>query len=387
MSGPHMTSLLRLAAGAGFALLALAAPAHADTQTITAHSLVLSDSLQEDTSIQPDVTLNGAVRVTMEDGLDCLTMVHGDTLVIETARCGSDSALRIEVPPGFPITLKASAGGDIKIGNIGGPLNLSVSGSGDINTGHTGLLTISSGGSSDISVGAVDGPAVLTLSGSGDVRMKSVNGPLIIKKSGSSDVAVGSVESPAVEVQNSGSGDVLLGGGTIGSLKVDINGSGDFATAATSRDAELNAHGGGDMRVGPVTGHIIRNSGGGSEIHIGTSALVGSVITDVAKAIGDDDSHRRIITFDGGNSMAEHVATLIVAGFLIYLIYRIIRRNSRTRTTARQAAASQSPPTHPGVIAVCETLARVEQRLGRVEAYVTSREFDLQQKFREMGRS
>ncbi len=388
MSTPHMGSLLRLALGACFALLALAGPALADTQTIPAHSLVLSDGLQEDTVIEPDATLNGAVRVSREDGLDCLTLVRGDTLVIDTTPCSNDSGLRIEVPPGFAVTVKATSGGDIRIGDIGGPLTLSLTGSGDVTAGRTGPFILSSGGSSDVSVGAVEGTAVLTLSGSGDVKMSSVRGPLIIRKSGSSDVAVGSIDSPSVEVENSGSGDVLLGGGTIGHLGVQINGSGDFATAATSRDADLSAHGGGDMRVGPVTGHITRSSGGGSDIRIGSSATVGAVIADVAKAIGTDrdHSHAHSITPDSDTSMAEHVASLVVVGFLIYLIYRIVRRSNRT-ITARQFAAAQAAPTHAGVVAVCETLARVEQRLGRVEAYVTSREFDLQQKFREMGRS
>jgi hypothetical protein len=33
---------------------------------------------------------------------------------------------------------------------------------------------------------------------------------------------------------------------------------------------------------------------------------------------------------------------------------------------------------------VCDALKRVEDRLGRVEGYVTSREFDLQQKFKKL---
>jgi hypothetical protein len=138
------------------------------------------------------------------------------------------------------------------------------------------------------------------------------------------------------------------------------------------------------MRVGPVEHVIQRDSGRGSTIHIGSSALVSAVIADVARAIGD--AHGATHHVNSDSSAMGHILTIGVVGFLGYLIFRIVRRSNNVPALARRA--SQAPPaaaTHAGVIALCESLARTEQRLGRVEAYVTSREFDLQQKFREMG--
>jgi len=378
-----MSSLLRLSAGALFAALALTGTARADTRTFNAKQLVLNDTLQEDTVIQPDPGLNGQVRITREDGLDCLSVVEGGALVVDTARCDGDESLHIDVPPGMALVLTANSGGDIKIGDVGGPLTLDLTGHGDVTAGRTGPLILSLVSGSDVSLGSVSGPAVLTLSGSGDVKMAGVSGALTIRSSGSGDLAIGSIEAPAVDVQGSGHGDILIGGGSIGSLNVRLNGAGDFATAASSREAMLSAHGGGDMRVGPVAHVIQRDSGGGSEIHIGSSALVSAVIADVAHAIGSSESGGHHDSVSGSSSGAEHFLMLVVVAFLGFLVFRMVRRSGGLRRPLQaQAAAS---PTHAGVVALCESLARTEQRLGRVEAYVTSREFDLQQKFREMG--
>jgi hypothetical protein len=378
-----MSSLLRLSAGALFAALACTGTAHADTRTFSAKQLVLNDTLQEDTVITPDPSLVGQVRITREDGLDCLSVVEGGALVIDTARCDSDQSLHIEVPPGMPLVLTANGGGDIKLGDVGGPLTLDLSGHGDVTAGRTGPLILSAVGGSDVSLGSVSGSAVLTLSGSGDVKMAGVSGALTIRSSGSGDLAIGSIEAPAVDVQGSGHGDILIGGGTIGSLNVRLNGSGDFATAASSREAVLSAHGGGDMRVGPVAHVIQRDSSGGSEIHIGSSELVSAVIADVAHAIGSSESGGHHDSSSESSRGAEHFFTLVVVGFLVFLIFRMVRRSGGVRRPSQAPAAAA--PTHAGVVALCESLARTEQRLGRVEAYVTSREFDLQQKFREMG--
>jgi hypothetical protein len=379
-----MSALLRLSAGALFAALALTGTARADTRTFSAKQLVLNDTLQEDTVITPDPGLTGQVRITREDGLDCLSVVESGALVIDTARCEGDQSLHIEVPPGMALVLTANGGGDIKIGDIGGPLTLDLTGSGDVTAGRTGPLILSLAGGSDVSLGSVFGPAVLTLSGGGDVKMTGVNGPLTVRSNGSGDLAIGSIDAPAVDVQGNGHGDILIGGGSIGSLGVRLNGAGDFATAASSREANLSAHGGGDMRVGPVAHIVHQDSGGGSEIHIGSSELVSAVIADVAHAIGTSENGEHHVAVshssDGG-----HILTLLVVAFMGFLIFRILLRvGGLPRKSQPPAAAS---PTHAGVVALCESLARTEQRLGRVEAYVTSREFDLQQKFREMGRS
>jgi hypothetical protein len=385
-----MSSTLRLATGALFAVLAFAGTARAETRTLPAQQLVLATGIDEDTTIEPDPTLSGAIRISRDDGLDCLTIVQGSTVSVATARCDSDDAVRIAVPPGMPLVVNATGGGDIKIGDIGGPLTLSLSSHGDVTVGRTGLLNLSIGAGSDVSLGAVSGPATLTLAGSGDVKMQSLAGPLSIKSSGSGDVAIGSITSDSVNVEASGSGDVLIGGGSIGMLTVRLNGSADFATAATSRDADLVASGGGDMRVGPVANIIRRDASGGSDIRIGSSQLVSAVIADVAHAIGNagNEPHHRSGRHDEDSGFG-HFITLLVVGFLAYVAWRMVRRAGGVPNLLRRPSQMQAnpTPTHAGVIALCDTVSRLDQRLGRVEAYVTSREFDLQQKFREMGRS
>jgi hypothetical protein len=215
-----MSSLLRLSAGALFAALALTGTARADTRTFIAKQLVLRDTLQEDTVIEPDTSLVGQVRITRDDGLDCLNIVEGGALVVDTARCDSDESLHIDVPPGMPLVLTANGGGDIKIGDIGGPLTLDLTGHGDVKAGRTGPLILTLVGGSDVSLGSVFGPSELTMSGSGDVKMTGARGPLTIRSSGSGDLAIGSIDSATVDVQGSGHGDILIGGGTIGSLSV-----------------------------------------------------------------------------------------------------------------------------------------------------------------------
>ena len=383
-----MSTLLRLSAGALFAALALAGPARADTRTVAAKQLVLNETMSGDTIVEVDSSLSGHVRISEDEGLDCLSIVEGETLVIDASRCG-DHDLRVAVPAGMPMTLSASGGGDVRIGDVEGPLTLSLNGHGDVAVGRiAGPLVVTLSGGSDVSLGAVSGPVTLSLSGSGDLKMKSLAGPLVLKKSGSGDVAIGSIAAGGVEVEDTGSGDVVLGGGSIGSLRVHLNGSSDFVTAATIRDAELSAHGGGDMRVGRVTGTVRRDASGGSEIRVGTSDTVSGIIADVADDISKSRNPSHSV--DAGTaSMIGHFLTIGIVGFLIYFIYRIVRRSGGLSVMRRQRAAPATPaaPTNPGVVALCEALARVEQRLGRVEAYVTSREFDLQQKFREMGQS
>jgi hypothetical protein len=220
--------------------------------------------------------------------------------------------------------------------------------------------------------------------------MQSLAGPLTIRSSGSGDVAIGSISAESVNVEASGSGDVLIGGGSIGMLTVRLNGSADFATAATSRNADLVASGGGDMRVGPVANVVRRDASGGSDIRIGSSQLVSTVIADVARAIGgsDSDKHHRTPSHEDSSDFG-HFITLVVMVFLAYVAWRMVRRAGGLPNLMRRPSQTQANPipTHAGVVALCETVTRLDQRLGRVEAYVTSREFDLQQKFREMGRS
>jgi hypothetical protein len=72
---------------------------------------------------------------------------------------------------------------------------------------------------------------------------------------------------------------------------------------------------------------------------------------------------------------------------VLYISFRIIKRGGGLdglRTTFR--SGPPPGPSNPGVLALCERITQLDQRLGRLEGYVTTREFDLNRKFRELGR-
>jgi len=134
-----------------------------------------------------------------------------------------------------------------------------------------------------------------------------------------------------------------------------------------------------------------RSASAGSDVVVGGPSLVDTVIGEVAHKVGTEDSsghtgtsvtiHHSQPTFFG------HLLTLVFAGIVLYIIWRMVQR--RGGVTAMKARFAGSPPSagpiNPGVVAVCEIMARLDQRLGRVETYVTSREFDLQRKFKDLG--
>jgi hypothetical protein len=363
------------------ALLLAAGVAHAETREVTGGTLIFTDSISSDVTISTDPSLAGRVRVSGGDSLSCLSVTEGSAAIIETRGC-ADSSLHIDVPPGMPLTITQSADGTLTIDNTDAPVILTLNGSGDVHAGRTGPLVVVQHGSADLSLGDVRGAATLEMTGSGDVRMKSLEGPLTIKHRGSGDIAVGSIETPALTIDSSGSGDKLIGSGHVGFLQVRMTGDGDLAVAAEVKNANVTASGGGDVKLGKVTGNLSRDASGGSDIIVGGPALIDDTIGKVASAIGSGSGGHgmRVHVGDGGGG---HLVTLAVLAVLGFIAWRIVKRG-RLQRPAAPAAAAQGAPMHPGVAAVCDTLKRVEDRLGRVEGYVTSREFDLQQKFKKL---
>jgi hypothetical protein len=88
-----------------------------------------------------------------------------------------------------------------------------------------------------------------------------------------------------------------------------------------------------------------------------------------------------------GGTVVHVVAGLMVLGLLVAL-WRTIARHGGVARFARPGGRPESggapAPRHAGVIAVCDKIAELEKRLARVEIHVTSREFDLNRKFREI---
>jgi hypothetical protein len=364
---------MRLAA-ALLAACAAAGHARADTREYAGETLVFSDTMAASTVISTDPTLSGHVRVSMDGNLSCLTVTDAAAVVISTSGCSEDAGtLRIDVPPDMPATITGNGEGNIHIGDTQAPLILSMNGSGDVKAGRVGRLVLSVHGSSNVTFGAVQGEATLDMSGDGDVRLASVAGALLLKHHGDGDLAVGHIEAPAVDIESTGSGNELIGAGHVGTLVVHIQGDGDFALAAPVHDAEISAYGGGDVKLGVVTGTLHKSSGDDSDIIIGGPAMVNTLIAKVAQKIGDDHE----LHASAGHGFT-HVLMFIAVCVMAFIIWRIVRRGGG------RAAPPPAGMPHPGVTAVTETLKRVEDRLGRVEGYVTSREFDLQQKFKKL---
>jgi hypothetical protein len=382
-----MIMLMRGLAAALALTACIAGPAaYADTRTVNGHALVLSESISSDTVIKVDAGLSGQIRLSMRD-LSCLSVVEADAAVVTTSGCsGNTGQLTIDVPRGTSLTITNSGRGDIRLANdIAAPLVLTMSGSGDVVGGNVaGPLVLALHGNNDVSLGTISGEATLEMAGSGDVRLSAVAGVLVLKHNGSGDLAVGHIDAPSVVIDSTGSGDMLFGRGSIGALTAHLQGNGDLGVAAEVHDADVRAYGGGDVKLGKVTGTLSKSNGDNSDIYVGGSGIIDTVVADVAKAIADDHSSnatsRRSHTSGGG-----HVLVVLLLAIVAFIAWRILRRPGGLQALRGfRRAAPPAAPTHPGVIALCEKMARMEERLGRVEGYVTSREFDLHQKFRNL---
>lgn len=369
--------------------LLAAGHARAETRLIPGGQLVLSTSFSEDVVIDTDSSLHRQIRLSMDAGLSCLSVAGGGSVAVSTSRCNDDSGrLRVDVPPDMPVTLSASGDGNVRVADLRGPLTVSLTGSGDLVTGSTGPLTLSVRASGDATLGDVNGPAVIDINGDGDVHTQIVRGPLTVRQVGSGDLVVGGIQGGDVIVDGSGSGDILLGAGHIQALHARINGAGDLSIAASIADATVDARGGGDVKLGPVSGALTQNASGGSDVVVLDAQHASAIDDQIARKLDDHGNG----THSSVQARAHRVRdfrsflTFAFVVLVLYLCWRIVRRAgglSGLRGQMRGGAAAV--PTNPGVLALGETMTRLEQRLGRLESYVTTREFDLARKFRELG--
>ncbi len=375
---------------AGLALAATFAAGHAsaETRTVEGGSLMLTDTLSSHITIDTDSSLHGAVRLSADSSLSCVQVESGGPAQISTAGCSDDmDSLRITVPPSMAVTLTGSGSGSARIGDLRGTLVATLTSSYDIKVGHVGRLTLSSNSSGDSVVGRVEGPAELTTTASGDVRIGYIGGDLAISHHGSGDMAIGAIEASRASIDSAGSGDMLIGAGHIGTLQAHIVGSGDLAVAATVGGGDVEAVGGADVKLASVTGEVHRSSSGGSDISVGGSAVVADVTGRVARLVSQMPSGgtSHTVSVSGGH-VFHHVLTFALLVLMAFIGWRIVRRGGGLAGLRRRGTpAAPDAPVHPGVQAVCDTLGRLEQRLGRMEGYVTTREFDLNRKFRELG--
>ncbi len=364
------------------AALAGAGQAAAETRTVQGQMLALTLTQSDDTVISTDPALADTVRITANGSLDCLAVHEGRTAVVGTAACAGDDlgTLHIAVAPHMPVELAASGGGSIQISDLHASLTVDLGEGTDLKAGDIGSFALSVRGGGDVAIGTVDGSASLRISGSGDVMVGTLNGPLSLKRTGSGDLSIGTINAPAVAIDSTGSGDTRIGRGSIGGLQANLRGSGDLAVSATVSSGQVAASGGGDIKLATVTGPLSRSASGGSNITVGVEGAGDGAVRGVAQA-GDPGRHETVIVAKRDHT-AHDVTMAAVAAVLLYLAWRILRRLGSG--TGWRGPAQPAAPMHPGVLAVGETMMRLEQRLGRIEGYVTTREFDLNRKFRDL---
>ena len=101
----------------------------------------------------------------------------------------------------------------------------------------------------------------------------------------------------------------------------------------------------------------------------------------------DHDSDVNITVGHGHSGFGHFIAGILVLGMVVVL-WRTINKNGGLAALRTKFAASgpsaPADPSHPGVVALCDLIGNLERRLARVEMHVTSREFDLNRKFRDI---
>ena len=370
--------------------------ARADTRNLLGSSLSLTLTNGEDTIIETDPALTKGIRL-VADNVDCLEASGqggGGEIQLSTAPCGSSAGqLTLMLPADFPLTLMLAGSGNVRAGSLQGPLKATLASDGDLNIQHANTLQLTIRGSGDATVQHLTGSAEIDVAGSGTVKLLNMEGPLKYQQHGSGDLAIANISSPAVQIASAGSGDVVIAGGHIGALQVHVYGSGDFAMSGTLDTADLLAAGGGDIRIPQPTGTLQRRAIGGSSISVGAGGgIASSAMQRLSQSLASDDDDdgdsaaHASSSHDGGNGFHHFLAGLVVLGLLAAL-WRTLARNGGAAALGRRFApqgGAPAAPRDPGVIALCELMSSLERRLARVEIHVTSKEFDLNRKFREI---
>jgi hypothetical protein len=292
------------------------------------------------------------------------------------------------VPPGFPVAVTIAGSGNMRMGDHLGPVKATITSDGDLSLRHASLLQLAIRGSGDATLEAVDGPADIQVDGSGSVKLQRLNGPLQFVQHGSGDLLVSRIDSPAVKIELTGSGDVVLGPGHIVALQARTDGSGDVSAATNIDSADLQASGGGDITLPHVSGTVRKAASDSSTIRINSAGGIGSAALQrlSSLSLADSDDGAEIVRDGQGMNRVSHLlAGMVVLGLLIAVWRTVLRHGGLARLRNHMPrGASPAAPTHPGVVALCDLIANLERRLARVETHVTSREFDLNRKFREI---
>jgi hypothetical protein len=329
-------------------------------------------------SVVPDQWLSRTVAV---EGSTFSVGNDGSTIKVVPA-CRSDSMLTIRVPSDFPVAIDFGGKGDIRFGDLRGPIVAELRGDVGLTAGHLlGGLTLDIYNGGDVHIGALDGPTRLDSYGSGDVEISRIM-------------------SPTLQTIQSGSGDMSIGSGRIGEINATTSGSGDLAVAATIEHGQVTSVGSGDITLSRVSGDLTQTQTGSGDITVrargggvsSETAIQQSVEAEAASAVAARLAATQeaaalqqapSIRQGGGHarsSLSDFAHLLLVLLLLAVPVALVI---GRRRRRARRAAPAG--PVDPRLAAAADRFDALARRIGRIEAVVTSHEFDLHRRFREMG--
>ncbi len=139
-------------------------------------------------------------------------------------------------------TIGVISGSRLVIGDVKSALELDVSGEADVTGGSAAMADIDIAGPGDVMIGGVDGMLDVSIAGSGHTRVARIDGPMTVRIAGSGAVAVQ--------------------GGRADRLIVTIDGSGGVFHEGAAASPELRLYGSPTVRLGSVTGRIIRHGKG-----------------------------------------------------------------------------------------------------------------------------
>ena len=301
-------------------------------------------------SIVADPSLSHAIEV---DGSAGNVSTNIDAITV-SGLCHADGSLTIRVPPTFPVAVDSSAPGDTRLGDLFGPVVLHIRGQGDVDTGRlTGGLLLDNAGAGDVHVGALLGDAVLNVYGSGDLSIDRVDGGSVV-------------------ITDTGAGDIKIGAGLVGKLTATLAASGDLDVGATVGGGEITSTGAGDASLARVLGSLAQTQTGSGDIVV--HARGGTPAETVAAPTPTRPVEQTDVMDD------QVLANLLMFG-LIAVLAALLWFWWRRRRRGWVVAAVRDPR----VAATMDRLDAIAQRVGRIEALVTSRDFELNRSFREMG--
>ena len=113
-----------------------------------------------------------------------------------------------------------------------------------------------------------------------------------------------------------------------------------WGSAAEVHDGDVRAFGGGDVKLGHVTGTLTKSNGDNSDIYVGGPAIVDTIVGQVAKAVANGDKSDT----SSGHHSGVHLLMLLVLGIAAFILWRIMRRPRRILRPTQSNTRSPDEP-------------------------------------------